>query len=299
MSNIKKHQCPSCGGNLTVDNDKQMYHCTFCGSTYDYEYFREEQMHEMGETYLSRKEYMAAADAYKFILKKDPHDFIALRGLMLAAGRMNNMGELLREDNLKSFLYNSQMVNEAVSGASEEDKEYFTDLDKIYSGMKRSSDCNSEIESLGKERRNIEDAVQVKVNAHNDLYFKDKSGIEYSPKSAFGMLCAANVIFIFLTVIGVISLIVDGDGRMAATVALFCIIANLLIAFANYKLIYPRVKKMKEIELSIAELRAKFEKISTKIEELNDESDKLSTDIKHQASEFVKRDKLLMRDRKS
>ena len=81
--------------------------------------------------------------------------------------------------------------------------------------------------------------------------------------------------------------------------ALFCIIANLLIAVANYKLIYPRVKKMKEIELSIAEFRAKFEKISTKIEELNDESDKLSTDIKHQASEFVKRDKLLMRDRKS
>ena len=25
MTMIKKHQCPSCGGNLTVDNDKQMY----------------------------------------------------------------------------------------------------------------------------------------------------------------------------------------------------------------------------------------------------------------------------------
>ena len=42
MSSIKKHQCPSCGGTLSVDNERQMYRCKFCGSTYDYEYFREE-----------------------------------------------------------------------------------------------------------------------------------------------------------------------------------------------------------------------------------------------------------------
>ena len=77
MSSIKKHQCPSCGGNLIIDNDKQMYHCTFCGSTYNYEYFREDQMLQMGETYLSRGEFNAAVDAYKFTLKKDPHDFLA------------------------------------------------------------------------------------------------------------------------------------------------------------------------------------------------------------------------------
>lgn len=34
MSKIKKYQCPSYGGDLTVDNDKQMYCCTLCGSTY-------------------------------------------------------------------------------------------------------------------------------------------------------------------------------------------------------------------------------------------------------------------------
>ena len=96
MSNIKKHQCPSCGGNLSVDNDKQMYRCTFCGSTYDYEYFREEKMHELGETYLSRGEFMAAADAYKFTLKKNPHDFLALRGLLLAAAHVKDMDDLLQ-----------------------------------------------------------------------------------------------------------------------------------------------------------------------------------------------------------
>ena len=61
---IKQHQCPSCGGSLRIDRDKQMYHCTFCGSTYDYEYFREDRIHEAGETYLSRGEFMATTEAF-------------------------------------------------------------------------------------------------------------------------------------------------------------------------------------------------------------------------------------------
>ena len=44
MSNNKKHQCPSCGGGLIIDNDKQMYRCASCGSAYDFEYFREDRL---------------------------------------------------------------------------------------------------------------------------------------------------------------------------------------------------------------------------------------------------------------
>ena len=121
MSNIKKHQCPSCGGGLVIDNDKQMYHCTFCGSTYDYEYFKEDRMHEAGETYISRSEFMAAIDAYKFTLKKDPHDFIALRGLMLAAANLSNMKQLEKESESVEFSYDSQIVSEVIAGASEEE----------------------------------------------------------------------------------------------------------------------------------------------------------------------------------
>ena len=80
MGKIKKRQCPSCGGNLFDDSEKQIYRCTSCGSSYDYDYFREEQLHELGETYLSRGEVEAAVDAYRLILKKAPHDFLALRG---------------------------------------------------------------------------------------------------------------------------------------------------------------------------------------------------------------------------
>ena len=131
ISKIKKHQCPSCGGSLRIDRDKQMYHCTFCGSSYDYEYFREDKIHEAGETYLSRGEFMATADAYEFMLKKDPHDFLALRGLMLTAAHITDMSELDREVVSDQFSYDSQMVSEAIESASEEDKGYFIELARV------------------------------------------------------------------------------------------------------------------------------------------------------------------------
>ena len=132
MGQIKKRQCPSCGGNLIDDSEKQIYRCSSCGSSYDYDYFREEQLHEMGETYLSRGEVEAAVDAYRLILKKAPHDFLALRGLMLAAAYLRDMDGFSRIGDAKHFSYDSKLVGEVLDSASEEDKEYFSEFRKIY-----------------------------------------------------------------------------------------------------------------------------------------------------------------------
>lgn len=131
MGQIKKRQCPSCGGNLIDDSEKQIYRCASCGSSYDYDYFREEQLHEMGETYLSRGEVEAAVDAYRLILKKAPHDFLALRGLMLASAYLRDMDGLSSIGDAKHFSYDSQLVSEVLDAASEEDKEYFSEFAKI------------------------------------------------------------------------------------------------------------------------------------------------------------------------
>ena len=95
MSITTKHQCPSCGGCLSVDNDKQMYRCASCGSTYDFDYFREEKLLELGDTYLARGEFKAAVDVFKLILQNDPHDFQANRGMMLAAARMHSIDDII------------------------------------------------------------------------------------------------------------------------------------------------------------------------------------------------------------
>ena len=294
MGNIVKHQCPSCGGNLSVDNDKQMYRCTFCGSTYDYEYFREEQIHDMGETYLSRREFMAAVDAYRFVLKKDPHDFIALKGLMLASAHMRNMDDLISKDNDKGFKYNSKLVSEAVSGALDKDKEYFEDLGKIYSDMKRKSDCRNEVESLGKDRRRIEDTIRIKEKACNEYNYRDQYGNETAPKNAFYTLFGVNGLLILFTVIGAVALSVSGQGRTAVVVAFFSVIANAILLVVNFKFVYSRVKAVTSLESEINDLHSEFGRISNRISMLNDEKEKLADDVKHAVFEFVKKDTLVI-----
>ena len=85
MEIIKGHICPTCGGVLDIDIERQMYICSYCGVTFDYEYFREEEMMEHAYKMLKSSQFVAAADEFDFLLTKDPHDFKAIRGSVMAA----------------------------------------------------------------------------------------------------------------------------------------------------------------------------------------------------------------------
>ena len=41
-SNLKKHTCPTCGGQLIVNEVRKMYECPFCGVTFDFDLVRDE-----------------------------------------------------------------------------------------------------------------------------------------------------------------------------------------------------------------------------------------------------------------
>ena len=188
MSKIKKHQCPSCGGNLIVDNDNQMYRCASCGSAYDYEYFREEKLYEMSETYLSRGEVMAAVDTYRLTLKNHPHDFTALRGLMLAAAYLKDMDDLISISEAKRFSFDSQLVSEAVENASEEDKEYFKEFGKIFADKKDLVDLTRKIEELKRDKKRIETTVRLTDDSRYDYYYEGKNGSQLPPELMFIMI---------------------------------------------------------------------------------------------------------------
>ena len=72
-----------CGGLLDIDIDRQVYICPFCGVTFDYEYFRKDNVLDIATKSLNRREFGAAKDAFEYMLQKDPHNFEALRGLIL------------------------------------------------------------------------------------------------------------------------------------------------------------------------------------------------------------------------
>ena len=132
MAELLKHLCSSCGGPLIIDTDAQLYRCPYCGVTYDYAYFDEEDALSKGMTALRRGEFRTAAEVFDFILAKDPHDFLALRGRLLAKAKVTGVKELNKTDVLLQIPYDKVRAEAALEAAAEEDKAYFTKLMTIF-----------------------------------------------------------------------------------------------------------------------------------------------------------------------
>ena len=293
MGKIKKRQCPSCGGNLTEDSEKQIYRCTSCGSSYDYDYFREEQLHLMGETYLSRGEVEAAVDAYRLILKKTPHDFLALRGLMLAAAYLKDMNGLSRIGDAKHFSYDSQLVSEVLDAASEEDKEYFSEFAKIYVNKQKQIDCNREIKSLHQEYEREEAYIRLTDNTRYEYYFETKYG-HHDPEPIFIAVWCLTIIQTLPLFNGFIYNLVEGDSA-----ALFAVVGGLVLLIGlgiNYLIVYPKIKMIKKIDADISNLKIESEATARKINELEAEAEKFSDDIRKAIWDFIEKDRLITAD---
>lgn len=302
ISTIKKHQCPSCGGRLKIDSDKQMYHCSFCGSTYDYEYFREKRIHEAGETYLARGEFMATADAYEFMLKKDPHDFFALRGLMLAASRLTDMSELDREDEEGKFSYDSQMARQAIENALDEDKEYFKEFANVYSEKKKLAEYTEELEALRDKKDKITSYIMQNNIKRNDYYLGPKSGPKAPPKASFIILSIVSVFWFFLALIfdvGLIGAVIAGEEYYVVLLVLGIIHTSSFLAVLGYNFIViaPKMIKLRKLDKDNAALFVESGEMDSKINALESEIKKLSGGIRRTIHDFVRKDRAIVEQR--
>ena len=297
---IKKHQCPSCGGSLRIDSDKQMYHCTFCGSTYDYEYFREDRIHEAGETYLSRGEFMATTEAYEFMLKKDPHDFLALRGLMLAAAHLTDMSELDQAN--ESFSYDDQIVSRVIENASEEDKEYFTEFAKVYAEKKRLVDHDEAIEDLREEKSKIDSVIDQNNRGREENYVKGEFSSKEHPVYTFIVIWVVTGVFTLITLVlakGLIDAYVSNTDDVSfylGTVIFFGVI-SLVFGVGNCLDYFPRLRKIRRFEKANAMLYEEASIMDDTIRNLENESSKLKGNIRRFIHDFVRKDRLIMRDK--
>ena len=98
MAILKSNVCNMCGGLLDIDIDRQVYICPFCGVTFDYEYFRKDNVLQIAKKAMLRKEFGGAEDAFTYMLKKDPHNFEALRGLILCKCKWGSFTPMFLEN---------------------------------------------------------------------------------------------------------------------------------------------------------------------------------------------------------
>lgn len=151
MAVIKGHICKSCGGPLDIDIDKQLYICPFCGVTYDYDYFREDNVMNIAQKAVMRSEFGSAKDAYEFILTKDPHNFEALRGVFLCTLRWKTIGPLWFSEKIHVKEDDPYLV-QAIEKCLPEHKSYFTNIQDALKILKEYRKAKSALRRIEDDR---------------------------------------------------------------------------------------------------------------------------------------------------
>ena len=133
MNGVNAHICPTCGGKLSVDIERQMYECPFCGVTFDYDYFREESVLGIASQALMNNEFDSADKAYDFMLEKEPDNFEALRGKALVAMDITKIDAIGSLELYSRLDYEAayKKIDAGISSSKPSDREYFTTMKDI------------------------------------------------------------------------------------------------------------------------------------------------------------------------
>ena len=154
LKDIKMHVCPTCGGNLNVNIERQMYECPFCGVSFDYDYFREESVLGIAAQALKNNEFTSADKAYDFMLEKEPDNFEALRGKALISMNIPKIDDIRSLDLFPKLNYEDtyKEIDRAIGSSKPQDHEYFTVMKDIVDAGHEYIDEQAQLENQRTER---------------------------------------------------------------------------------------------------------------------------------------------------
>ena len=177
MAVIKSNVCKMCGGLLDIDIDRQVYICPFCGVTFDYEYFRKDNVLELAKKSISRNEFGAAKDAYEYMLKKDPHNFEALRGLILCKCKWTSMTPMLQNADVHLLPDDPELIR-ALENCLPEHKDYFDTIKKTLEVLKDYRKSRAELSNLENDRLAVQRKYRdlLRAQAINNSQFSSTMG---------------------------------------------------------------------------------------------------------------------------
>jgi len=260
MAIVKSNICEQCGGLLDIDIDRQVYICPFCGVTFDYEYFRKDNVLEIAKKSIARNEFGAAKDAYDYMLKKDPHNFEALRGLILCKCRWTTMTPILQNSEVH-LLPNDPVLVQAIENCQPEHKEYFGLIQKALDVLKDYRKSISELANLEHDRMSLQKKLRELILAQEINNTKFSTSIsEFVESFADSGKAAAAVIEIGLLVLIGLGYVTIVDHQYWIPVALAGIILFIaaiynLFKFGTNKSLeaakVPVIEKLRELETLI------------------------------------------------
>ena len=221
IQNMKKHTCPTCAGQLRINTELQIYECPFCGVTYDYEYFREDDVLERAERSMKAGEYNSAAEAYDFMLAKEPHNFIALRGKVMIAANAKSMQEFRDPNRLRTLNFSKmdQEIDQAIFASESKGRDYFSKLKELVAAGKEYREVIMSITKSRNQRKlevkKIQQFKRAQTYSYVDVGDK-KTEVSVHPKD---MMVAAIVIYIvWCILVGIMAIsLTSGDTTKVET----------------------------------------------------------------------------------
>ena len=191
MTIVKSNLCKQCGGLLDIDIERQVYICPFCGVTFDYEYFREDNVKEIARKSVVRREFGAAKDAFDFMLKKNPHDFDALLGLFLCNNRWQSIHPITNSENIR-FKEDDATLKYVIDNCLPEDKAYFEKIREVAVILEKYRESRRELSKL-EGARSVQESVvkdldkEYNYNEHRFSIFWDEA-MSITDKNGFPLI---------------------------------------------------------------------------------------------------------------
>ena len=279
MTIVKSNLCPTCGGLLSIDLDKQMYICPFCGVSFDYEYFREDNVKNVASRAIGRSEFGSAKDAYDFMLTKDPHDFEALRGLFLCSNKWKTMHPMLKDSAVNVSVDDPALLN-AIGNSLPENKGYFEKIREALKELYHYRDLKKEVKDLEGEKDTAVKALnQLKEEYYiNSREFKNflEELWELDPKERSAIISLIGMVFLLFIVIG----IQNRSWQFFVVMAAFIVLA--IIGYHVKKAVVA-----KKLRASMVPAKAKIDELTGKLKAKCDETEQSHLKYKALVDEFM------------
>lgn len=282
MTILKSNLCPTCGGLLSIDLDRQMYVCPFCGVSFDYEYFREDNVKEVASKAIGRSEFGSAKDAYDFMLAKDPHDFEALRGLFLCANKWKTMHPMLKDSDVHVSVDEPTLLN-AIDNSLPEHKDYFEKVREALKELYHYRDLRKEAKGIDQEKDTATKAFdhlqqEYRINSREFSNMLDEIW-ELEPKEREAFVSVAGIIILLLIVVAV----------QSRAWAFFIVMAVfILLAIIGYNI--KKAVVAKRLRASMIPAKAKIEELSDKYKAKCTEAEQSHWRYKTLVEEFMDMD---------
>ena len=263
MTKIVKHLCDSCGAALKIDREKQMLICPFCGIYYDYEYFRDDDVHERLRQAIEKEEFNAAREVAEFIIAKDPHDFEALQGLFMASCSVSSLSKVVNDEFIETITVDKDTLDHIVELASDEDKEYFIKCRDF------AIKCDEyiKLKSAGKKADNELKRVTGKRNELLDS------------KAA---RTSSAITFVICVVIGILALIHQKLELFIVPYYWLFLVGSAFVFWININ--YKEKERIKEIDNAVNDRQNKSDAYDNRLDDLRRELRMLQHDIKKKST---------------